>query len=81
MNVRGYIVAYETYEQVGDILKIDGTGSASLNGLGAGTVTYHFDLNLITGAASGSHQFTWPMETVFHSQCRARYPDRPRPCD
>ena len=60
LNIRGYIAAYETYELDGDILKVDGTGTASLNGLGACTVTYHFDLNIITGSAPGSHQFTWP---------------------
>lgn len=59
-NIRGYIVAYETAEIDGNILHIDGNGSASLNGYGVATVTYHFDLNLITGSAPGLHKFTWP---------------------
>ena len=60
VNIRGYIAATETAVLVGDILKIDGTGTASLNGYGACAVTYHFDLNIITGSAPGSHHFTWP---------------------
>jgi FlaG/FlaF family flagellin (archaellin) len=58
-NVRGYILATETSHPVGTTLLVDGSGSGSYT-FGAFAVTYHARVDLTTGSARGSAQFTSP---------------------